>query len=345
VAYTTSSHLGLVLIGVGLGAPSAATFHLLTHGFMKAHAILALGVVTSTFRGAQRGETDLRKMGGLGPRMRWTAGFVAIAFLGLAGVPPLAGFFSIEEMLAFLSISDRSDRGGLLGIVLASLGILAFAFARVFCLVFWGNVRPGGRDDRSLLDAVGWPLRSLFALSLMTISAGLLTPSQFWGEIWGVGVSEMDSVGFFLARSLSGTPDPGLSGGGRWRLIGALILVVSAGAGLGLLRHATRGYTGEPKQPLVLGARNAMREMFFVEAFYERVLVRPLRVVSRWGLAVGIEQRLLDRVIVSGGSSLVRQSVWNVLRKIQNGRLQSYALLGLLSMLVALVFMLGWSSS
>lgn len=343
LAYTTSSHLGLILVGVGLGAPSVATFHLLTHGFMKAHAILALAAVLVVFRDPRTGEADLRKMGGLGARMRWTMAFAALAFLGLAGFPPLAGFFSIEESLAFIQASESPASPVLLGLSFFSLAVLAFACARVFCLIFLGNVRPGGRDDRPLHDPVGWPQRSLVALSVLTFSAGLLTPSDFWGEVWGVGVSETDSIGFFLADSIAGAPDPDLPPGDRWPLIGGLLLSVGIGLLAGLLRYAKRGYPGEPKRPASRWVLDALREMLFIEALYARVLVRPVRMLSRWGLEVAIEQRLLDRVVVSGGSSLVRRSVWSVLRRIQNGRMQSYALLALLGMLAVLSFMLAGS--
>jgi NADH:ubiquinone oxidoreductase subunit 5 (subunit L)/multisubunit Na+/H+ antiporter MnhA subunit len=83
-----------------------------------------------------------------------------------------------------------------------------------------------------------------------------------------------------------------------------------------------------------------MREMFFIESFYDIVLVRPIRRVSRWALVGGIETRLIDRIVVSGGSGLVRRMVWGGLRRLQNGRVQSYALLGLLTVLVVVSWMM-----
>ena len=82
-----------------------------------------------------------------------------------------------------------------------------------------------------------------------------------------------------------------------------------------------------------------LREMFYVERLYAFVLVRPLREISRWALVGGIEQRLIDRVVVTGGSGLVRRVVWSGLRRLQNGRLQSYALLGLLAAVVVVTWM------
>jgi NADH:ubiquinone oxidoreductase subunit 5 (subunit L)/multisubunit Na+/H+ antiporter MnhA subunit len=81
--------------------------------------------------------------------------------------------------------------------------------------------------------------------------------------------------------------------------------------------------------------------MLFIERLYHVVLVHPLRAISSWALVGGIEQRLIDRGVVSGGSGLARRFVWSVLRRMQNGRLQSYALLGLLTVLVVVTWMVG----
>ena len=329
IAFTTSSVLGLVVMGIGVGAYSAAAFLLLTHAFIKSHLILALGIVVYTLKG----ETDLRRMGGLGHRMRWTQWMTAIGCLALVGVPPFAGFFPIEELLAFVGVSERADRWLLIGITTMSFGILAFAMARAYFLIFWGNVRPGGLIENQLRDPTGWTQHSLTALLVMVVLAGVLTPSQFWGDLVG-GVEQMDSVGHFLSGTIVGDPDPQLSGSARGTLIGALVLSCLLGMGTAAWRYARRGYRGESKQPALRFSQTVMREMFFIEQLYTLVLVRPLRGVSRWALAGVIETRLIDRIVVSGGSGLVRRMVWGGLRRVQNGRLQSYALLGLLTVLV-----------
>ena len=333
VAFTTSSILGLVLLGIGVGAWSSAAFLLLTQGFVKAHLILALGHVIRVMGG----ETDLRRMGGLAQPMRWTQGMVGLAGLALVGIFPLAGFFPIEELLAHVASSDRPGRWWLVATLLASLGVLAFAIGRAFFLIFWGNVRHGGRTEQALGDPTGLCQHSLTALAVMTVAAGALTPSQFWGDPWGV--PEMDSVGHFLSGSIAGAPDPLLGGPLRIRLIAALLASGAIGIGVAARRYARRGYRGEPKEITARAAVLAMREVFFIERLLDAVIVRPLRWVSRWALVGGIETRLIDRIVVSGGSGLVRRLGWSTLRRLQNGRLQSYALLGLLSALVAIVWM------
>src|SRR5215470_14561484 len=95
LAYSTVSQLGYMFAAVGLGAYAAGIFHLVTHAFFKALLFLGAGSVIHGLGGEQ----DLRKMGGLAPRMVTTTITMTIGAAGLAGVPGLAGFFSKDEIL------------------------------------------------------------------------------------------------------------------------------------------------------------------------------------------------------------------------------------------------------
>ena len=119
--------------------------------------------------------------------------------------------------------------------------MLAFGVARAFFLVFWGNVRPGGLVERQLNDPAGWRQHSLTALAVMTFLAGMLTPSQFWAELFDAPTQQMDSVGFFLTHSIPGEPDPGLSGVERGTLIGGHLVMLLLGFLVATLRYARRG--------------------------------------------------------------------------------------------------------
>ncbi|MCA9504190.1 MAG: hypothetical protein H6748_17640 [Spirochaetaceae bacterium] len=339
VALSTSALLGLVLVGIGLGAYSTATYLLLAHAFVKAHLVLAYGIVVRV----QKGDTDLRRMGGLGPRMRWTQGMVAIASLAMLGVFPAAGFFPIEETLAWIASTSRPASGWLLGVAFLSLTVLAFALGRVFFVVFWGPVRPGGVVDRQFTDPGGWIQRSLTALAFMSLAAGLLTPSQFWGDLWGIPAT--DSIGHFLSPSLAGAPDPELAGAPRVRLVAGLIASIGAGLGLAAWRHARRGYRGEPENAAARAGLLALREGLFVERLLVGIFVQPVRGLARWALVGGVETRLIDRGLVLGGTGLVQRLIRSVLRRVQNGRLQSYVLLGLLTLLVVVSFLVAGSGT
>ena len=335
IAFTTSAVLGLAILGVGIGAHSTAAFLILTHSASKALLLLVAGVVIE----AQKGETDLRRMGGLGRRMPGTHWLFLIASLGLVGAIPFASFFPIEELVAFLWISARPESGLLLAVVVASVGVLAFAMGRAFFLVFWGNVRPGGLVESPLKDPTGWQQNSLTVLAVLAFSGGFLSPAQFWQQFMPVPIEQMDTVGYFLTRVVPGAPDPELVGSERGWLAALVALVVVLGAAIATARYARRGYRGESKHRALGMAALWMREMFFFERAYQVLLVRPVRRLSELALARGIENQLIDRLVVSGGSGVLRGAVWGVLRRIQNGRMQSYTLLGLLTVVVVVTWM------
>ncbi|GEM_PF-3304649 len=335
LALTTSSVLGLAILGIGIGAHTTAVFLMLTHAVSKALLLLVAGVVVRV----QNGETDLRRMGGLARKMNVTQLIFAIGALALIGAFPFANYFPIEEFVAFLWVSARPEAQYLVWLVPASVGILAFALGRAFFLIFWGNVRPGGLVESPLSDPVGWQQHSLTTLAVFAVLGGLLSPAQFWQTVSGAPVEQMDTVGYFLARVVPGAPDPELLGAERGWLAALVGFVALLGVLIAAWRYATRGYRGEPKQAFVRVGTLWMREMFYFERAYQILLVRPLRRLSELALARGIETQLIDRVVVSGGAGLVRGAVWGVLRRVQNGRMQSYTLLGLLTVLVAVTWM------
>ena len=95
LAYSTVSQLGYMFMACGVGAFSAGIFHLMTHAFFKGLLFLAAGSVIH----AVGGEQDMRKMGGLRTKIPWTFWTMTIATFAIAGIPPLRGFFSKDEIL------------------------------------------------------------------------------------------------------------------------------------------------------------------------------------------------------------------------------------------------------
>ncbi|MCB0036083.1 MAG: NADH-quinone oxidoreductase subunit L, partial [Anaerolineales bacterium] len=147
LAYSTISQLGFMVAAVGLGAYVAAIFHLVTHAFFKALLFLAAGsVIHGVEHGAQHNASqiasatqlqDMRQMGGLWRRMPWTFAVYLVGALALAGLPPLAGFFSKDEILAAASAHNLPIFEMLTA---AALGT-AFYMGRQLWLVFGGQAR------------------------------------------------------------------------------------------------------------------------------------------------------------------------------------------------------------
>lgn len=338
VAASTTASLGLVLIGIGLGAPSTATFLLLSHAYAKAHWVLVLGVVLAE----RRFDGDLSAPWGLARSMRWTHAMAALSGLAVVGFFPIGTFFAQEELLAWI---DAVGHPAVFAAALVGLASLAFALARAHGLIFFGPppLVAEGEDPaaRVLHDPVPAIQSALSLLGILAISVGMLSPAQFWGDL--LGIERIDTVGGFLARTLSGPADPPIEGVLRGRTLAAGILATAAGLALAARRSFGRTIRvpadGRPARPLRDGLARALRETLFVEQGIDRLLIRPLRGFSRLLLAGVVEGRLLDRGVVAGSAGVARRMVWSGLRRLQNGRVQSYAMLGVIALLLCVAWL------
>ena len=134
LAYSTVSQLGFMFLAAGMGAFGVAVFHLYTHAFFKALLFLGSGSVIH----AMSGEQDMRKMGGLRRKIPWTFATFLVGTLAIAGIPPLAGFFSKDEILLAALHSPA-----LFGIALFTALLTAAYMARLLFLTFFGEFRGG----------------------------------------------------------------------------------------------------------------------------------------------------------------------------------------------------------
>jgi NADH-quinone oxidoreductase subunit L len=145
LAYSTMSQVGLMFLAAGTGAFAAAVFHLTTHGFFKALLFLGSGAVIH----AVSGEQDLRQMGGLRRAMPTTALTMAVGALSLAGIPPLAGFFSKDEMFARVFADSRV----LWSVAIVASLLTALYAIRLMIMAFGGTYRGSASRTRATLAA------------------------------------------------------------------------------------------------------------------------------------------------------------------------------------------------
>lgn len=134
LAYSTVSQLGYMFMAVGSGAYWVGIFHLFTHAFFKGLLFLCSGSVMH----AMQNELDIRKMGGLYRKMPVTSGTFFIAMIAIAGIPPLAGFFSKDWILEEIFVRGH---GFAWGVGALTAGITAFYMSRLYFRVFMGNPR------------------------------------------------------------------------------------------------------------------------------------------------------------------------------------------------------------
>jgi len=174
IAYSTMSQIGYMFVGVGLGAYGAGLFHLMTHAFFKALLFMAAGIVIH----ALADEQDIRRMGGLARELPFTYRAFIVGSLALAAIPPFAGFFSKDAVLA------SAANAGTLGWILWGAGAVgAFLTAlytfRLLFIVFWGEPHPSPvkREHGEAALSMLWPVGVLAVLA--TIGGFLQVPGAW----------------------------------------------------------------------------------------------------------------------------------------------------------------------
>ncbi|HLU67249.1 MAG TPA: NADH-quinone oxidoreductase subunit L, partial [Kofleriaceae bacterium] len=214
LAYSTVSQLGFMFVGVGVGAYVAGVFHLLTHAFFKAGLFLAAGSVMH----AMSGSGDIMKMGGLRHHLPRTHISFLIYCLAIAGIVPLAGFFSKDEILAAAFQIEAAGWFPLYGEILwavlslAALGT-AFYMFRLYFLVFHGSLRADAETASHIHESpasMTVPLLVLAAFTVVIGFIGLPHLSFLHGVAPNLLAEWLDPALVDLSRaSLEGSVDPG----------------------------------------------------------------------------------------------------------------------------------------
>jgi len=320
LAYSTISQLGYMFAGVGVGAYAAGIFHLVTHAFFKALLFLGAG---SVIHGLQ-GEQDLRKMGGLAPRMLITTLTFFTGALGLSGVPPLAGFFSKDEILG---AAFHEGHRVVWALLVIGAFMTAFYTFRLFFLAFLGGPRMSHEVAHHVHESPAVMTVPLIVLAALTWVAGL-----------ALGVPSAHGTAFarFLAPVLP-IHETGHGGGVVFALAIFSALVAVGGVLLAWVMYGLRPVRGE-----AIGvARNPVHALllkkYYVDELYDALFVQPLIGLSRW-CARAFDLAVIDG-IVNGVARLV--VAWAAgMRRIQTGFVMNYALGILVGAVVVIAFFL-----
>jgi NADH-quinone oxidoreductase subunit L len=336
LAYSTVSQLGYMFLAVGTGAYTAGIFHLATHAFFKALLFLGAGSVIHTMHHAYHAShshadaQDMRNMGGLKQYMPLTFWLMLIATLAIAGVPPFAGFFSKDEILAAAFARGQSipiyHLFYAMGIVAALL--TAFYMARLMTMTFLGDNRTGEQERTHLHEAPWIMTGPLVVLGILSAVGGLLNLPSFLGggaalERWLEPVTA-PAAGIFRLEMPHGATE--------FFLVGAAVVIGAAGLVAGWWATLRRPTLPADRAPADRGLARLLYRKYYVDELYDRVIVRPLVWLSRFVLWRGVDQAVVDGAAVNGTAKLSRGLGW-LGSRLQTGQVGVYIVLFLVGAL------------
>ena len=315
LAYSTISQLGYMMLGLGTGGVAIGIFHLFNHAFFKALLFLGAGSVNHA-----TGTFDMRQMGGLRRVMPWTSITFVIASLSIAGIWPLSGFWSKDEIL----LASLASQPILFYLAMITVFMTAFYMFRAVFMTFGGEYRGGSPE------AHGKPHESPSVMVVpMVILAVLAVVSGFWnvtghfGALMGHGETHSFVYGLFHPFTQ------------------ALPWIALIAAGLGILlayaMYSTRWLSAERIGSMFKPLYTAFYRKYWMDELYENIIVRIalLKGLFTWfqvfdnNAVDGIVNGVADGAIAGG----------RALRRAQTGQLQLYGLfigIGILAIVLTL---------
>jgi len=291
LAYSTVSQLGYMFLGCGIGAYSAAIFHLMTHAFFKALLFLSAGSVIH----ALGGEQDIRKMGGLRKKIPWTHAVFLIGTLAIAGIFPLAGFWSKDEIMAHAFVHRHY-----LLYAMAAIGALltSFYMFRLTYLTFYGRSRMDHHTAEHVHESPMIMIGPLVVLAGLSVIGGFpgVPPENGWFHHFlhpsvAAGVAEEHGVRLGLVVSL----------------MGVATVIALAGWGLAHYLYRIRPETANQwaaKAPVVY---TTLLNKYYVDELYDLLVVEPTKKLGQvWDW---FDRTIIDG-IVRGVGEMTESSAW-----------------------------------
>ncbi len=319
LAYSTVSQLGYMFMACGAGAFSAGIFHLMTHAFFKGLLFLGAGSVIH----AVGGEQDMRKMGGLKTYIPVTFTTMLIATLAIAGIPPLAGFWSKDEIL--WKAYQANPVYWAVGAITALL--TSFYMFRLLFLTFWGDYKGINVDDHGHAHAThghgdhghGEPHESPMVMLVPLIILAILSTI---GGLVGIH----NGFEHFL-EPVFGSEFPKAitegSGNTEWLLMGVSVLFAFAGLILAYVLYVSKPYLPEKIADALNGFYTTVLNKYYVDEIYAKLFVKPLVDGSTSILWQGVDRKVIDDNVNNAADGA--RHVSDEVRHMQSGNLRSYA--------------------
>jgi NADH-quinone oxidoreductase subunit L len=309
LAYSTVSQLGLMFLGLGVGAYTGAVFHVMTHAFFKALLFLGAGSVIH----AMHHEQDIRNMGGLKKNLPITHFTFLIGCIAIAGIPPFSGFFSKDEIL--MGAFAYSPVLYFIGTFSALL--TAFYMFRLYAMTFLGKFRGTHEQEHHLHESPAAMTLPLIVLALLAVVAGFLgVPEVFakdahWLENFLAPV---------FAASTARQGEHAISHSTEYALMGGTVVAILIIAFYALKKFGNYSKSAEP----ATGFARVLENKWYVDEIYDALINKPLKAFSVF-LNNVVERSVIDGVVNGTGKFIQYSS--RQMRWLQSGQVGSYILI------------------
>jgi len=318
LAYSTVSQLGYMFLALGVGAYTAAVFHVMTHAFFKALMFLGSGSVIH----AMGGEQDIRKMGGLKKFMPTTNWTFLVGCLAIAGIPGLSGFFSKDEILAHTFAANKL----MYALALAGALMTAFYMFRLYYITFCGKFRGTHEQEHHLHESPAAMTIPLIILAVLSIVGGYVGLP----EVFGVKHMLGEYLAPIFAPSAPFAATHHLSHSTEWILMGlSTVLVIVF---ILLARKQFIAYQDNGKENT--GLAKVLENKWYVDELYDAIIVKPLMALSQFFQDV-IEKAGIDRLVNGVGRGVQWGS--QQIRLVQTGQVGFYIFAMVIGMIILFV--------
>lgn len=360
LAYSTVSQLGYMFLALGAGGFTAAMFHVVTHAFFKACLFLGSGSVIHAMEHVEhdlhaKGKhvhfdpQDIRNMGGLRKWMPSTYRTFLIATIAIAGIPPLAGFFSKDEVLMHAFNAGGSEFAGSLYVLLWGVGMVtafltAFYMFRLTLSTFHGTFKlpsrvPEAEGAEQSLHESAWTMTlPLWVLAVLSIAGGWIGIPNFIVETFTHEPAHINLLHDWL-YGIAADMKVGLSHAVEWALMGFSILVAVAGVALAwrMYGHDNQEASDAALQRRYGGLYRTWELKYSLDEFYQAVVITPVVRLSDKVLAV-FDMRVVDGVVNFVGG--FARFAGGLLRAFHNGLATQYALFLILGVILIMSLMI-----
>ena len=297
LAYSTISQMGYMMLGLGTGGVAIGIFHLLNHAFFKALLFLGAGSVNHA-----TGTFDMRRMGGLRRVMPWTYATFVIASLSIAGIWPLSGFWSKDEIL----VSSLGSQPVLFYLAMLTVFMTAFYMFRVVFMTFGGEYRGEGKPHESSSVMV----TPMVVLAALAIVSGLWNVGGAFGQFMGHGEAHGFLEGFFGVLT---QPLPWIS-----------LILAGSGVLLAYAMYSAKWLSPERVGSLFKPLYNLFYRKYWFDELYENIIVRNALLKGLFASLQFFDSRGIDGAVNGVAGGVV--AAGGAIRRAQTGQLQLYGL-------------------